>query len=137
MFGASVGPGAFGSNKLDGAYRLEVSQKYPWSGKLAPRGQNDEAEASAAGRDVEDMRLQLAESARTAFYDYYVAARALEVNAENLRLLREFHQNAAKRYTTGLVPQQDVLQAEAEIGQEQDRALSLQDARPTPIAPIT
>src|SRR5437588_11964066 len=48
MFGAQVAPGAFGSNTVEGGYRLEISQKFPWCGKLALRGQSALAEASAA-----------------------------------------------------------------------------------------
>src|SRR5260370_6851598 len=34
MFGVQVGPAAFGSNRVEGAYRLEISQKLPFPGKL-------------------------------------------------------------------------------------------------------
>ena len=65
---------------MDGGYRVEVSQKYPWPGKLQLRGQNALAEASAAGHDLDDMRLQLIESTQVAFYDYYLVDRAVAVN---------------------------------------------------------
>lgn len=129
MFGASVAPGAFGSNKVDGGFRLEVSQKYPWCGKRDLRGQSAQAEASAAGHDVEDLRLQLAERARSAFYEYFLVHRALAVNAEAMRLLREFRENAESRYKTGQVPQQDILQANVEIGRQQERQLNLERMR--------
>src|SRR5207249_1524882 len=67
MLGVKLGPGSFGSNKVDFAYMGEVSQKLPFPGKLRLRGQNAMAEAKAAGDDVEDMRLQLIESAQNAF----------------------------------------------------------------------
>src|SRR5262249_30088282 len=105
VFGASFGPASIGSNEVDFAYRLEISQKYPFPGKLPLRGKAALAEASAAGRDVEDVRLQLVESAKSAFYEYYLVGRALAVNEESLRLLNEFRQNAETRYKTGLVPQ--------------------------------
>src|SRR5207248_409297 len=118
MLGVSAAPGAWGSNEVRGGYRIEASQKLPFCGKRALRGEGALAEASAAGHDVGDMRLQLAEGARTAFYDYYLAERGLEVNDESLDLLRKFKQNAETRYKTGLVPQQDILQADVEIGRE-------------------
>jgi outer membrane protein TolC len=128
MFAATVGPGTITPDDagVEFAYRLEISQKLPFPGKLQLRGANALAEASAAGRDVDDMRLQLVESARTAFYDYYLVERALEVNSESLQLLRDFRRNAQTRYQTGLVPEQDVLQADVEIGREQDRRLELE-----------
>ncbi len=80
------------------------------------------------------MRLQLVEGARTAFYDYYLAERALEVNAENLDLLKKFEATAEDRYTKLLVPQQDVYQARVEIGREQDRRLALEEVRQIAVA---
>jgi outer membrane protein TolC len=138
VFAATIGPGTIAPDDrgVEFAYRFEISQRLPFPGKLKLRGENALAEASAAGRDVEDMRLQLIESARTAFYDYYLVDRALAVNEESLRLLRDFRTNAQTRYQTGLVPQQDVLQADVEIGKEQDRRLELEQMREVTIARI-
>jgi outer membrane protein TolC len=136
MLGVQAAPGAWTSRDLDGGTRVEVSQKYPWCGKLALRGENAKAEASAAGNSVEDMRLQLVESARMAFYDYYLVGRALDVNQESLKLLRELKKNAETRYATGLVPQQDVLQADVEIGRTQERDLTLERMRQVAVARI-
>lgn len=82
------------------------------------------------------MRLQLVESAATAFYDYYLVNRAIAVNGENVRLLREFLQNAKTRYETGQVSQQDVLQAEVEIGRQEERQVTLERMRQVAIARI-
>jgi outer membrane protein TolC len=136
MFAATIGPGTIAPDDpgINFAYRLELSQKYPWPGKLPLRGQNALAEASAAGHDVEDMRLQLIESARSGYFDYYLVYRALEVNQENLRLLQKFRKSARERYENDLVPLQDVLQADVEIGQQQERQLSLERMRQVAIA---
>jgi cobalt-zinc-cadmium efflux system outer membrane protein len=138
MFGVMTGPAAFGSNKVDGAYRLELSQKYPFPGKLGLRGQTALAEASAAGREVEDTRLQLVESARNAFYDYYLAGRALAVNAETVKRLEEFRAAAAARFRspTGRVSIQDVYQADVEIGRQHERQLFLERMRQVAVARI-
>src|SRR5439155_25776047 len=90
MFGVSTAPGAWGSNQVNGGYRLEASQRFPWPGKLGLRGENALAQARAAGNEVEDARLELAETAAGAFFDYYLAERALEVNRESLKLLAGF-----------------------------------------------
>src|SRR5262249_38523286 len=63
MLGATIGPASIGSNEVDFAYRLEVSQKLPFCGKRWLRGQSARAEAAAAGNEVDDMHLQLIESA--------------------------------------------------------------------------
>jgi outer membrane protein TolC len=138
MFAATIGPGTFAPDDtgLEFAYRLEISQKLPYPGKLKLRGENALAEAAAAGHSVGDTRLQLAEAARIAFYDYYLAERGLEVNADSLDLLAKFRANAETRYKTGLVPQQDILQADVEIGREQERRLALEQMHKVAIARI-
>jgi outer membrane protein, heavy metal efflux system len=136
MLGGYVGPASIGSHHVEFAYRVEVSQKIPFPGKRALRGDGARAEAAAAGHDIENVRQQLVESARTAFYDYYLAARALAVNEESLRLLKEFRENALARYRTGQAPEQDYRQAEVEIGRQGERQLTLERMRRVAIARI-
>jgi outer membrane protein TolC len=134
MFTVTLGPASYTSNTVNPAYRLALSQKYPWPGKLALRGQSALAEARAAGNEVEDMRLQLVESAQGAFYDYYLVGRALQVNAANLQLLEKFLRSARSRYENKLVPLQDVLQTQVEIGRERQRRLTLERTREVAVA---
>jgi outer membrane protein TolC len=134
MFGTTVAPASTGSSNVEFGYRLEISQKYPFPGKLKLRGENAQAEANAAGNDVEDTRLQLIEAAKIAFYDYYLVHRAIAVNEESLRLLGEFRKNAETRYKAGQAEQQDVLQADVETGRQRERALLLERLRQVAIA---
>jgi outer membrane protein TolC len=137
MFTTTLAPAGVGTiQNRNRGYRLDVSQRFPWCGKLTLRGENAKAQARAAANEVDDARLQLVESAKAAFYDYYLVYRALEVNAENLRLLREFRRNAETRYKTGLVAQQDVLQADVEIGRQGRRNLTLERLRQVAVARI-
>ncbi len=135
MFSAMLAPASFGSNTVDAGYRLEVSQKFLFPGKLRLRGQSALAEASAAANDVEDMRVQLIEAAKLAFFDYYLVDRGLSVNDESLRLLKDFRESALARFKTG-APQQDVLQAEVEIGRQRERRLLLDRMRQVAVARI-
>jgi outer membrane protein, heavy metal efflux system len=135
-FGLTVGPATYGSSTVQEAYRLEISQKYPARGKLNLRGQGAQAEAAAAGNEIEDMKLRLTEAAKTGLYEYFLFERALEINTESLRLLREFRANAATRYEKGLATQQDILQADVEVGKEERRRLSLTRMRQVAIARI-
>jgi outer membrane protein, heavy metal efflux system len=83
---------------------------------------------------VDDMRLQLVESAKSSFYEYYLVHRALGVNEENLRLLKSFREEANTRYEKGLVPQQDVSQADVELGRQRERGLTLARVRKVAVA---
>ena len=129
MAGAIIGPASIRSSEVDFAYRLEISQAIPFPGKRNLRGEAARNEAVAAGADLNDTRLQLIEAARTAFADYYLAARAVEVNEEGLRLLREFRDNANARYKNAQGEQQDVLQADVAIARQQERASTLERMR--------
>ena len=128
LLAASLAPASFGSGSVEPGYMVGVSQKFPFPGKLGLKGQNALAEASAAGHDVEDVRLQLVEAARTAFYDYYQASRALEVSAESLRLWQQAKEDAKSRYEGGKGDQQDLLQVDVEIAREQERRLTLEES---------
>lgn len=129
-------PSIFGGEHLHGGWLASLSQKYPWPGKLRLRGENVQAQARAAANDVDDIRLQLIESAKIAFYDYYWVARAIEVNNENLSLLRQFRSDAEHRYTNGKAPQQDILQADVEIGRQEKRNFTLERYRLVAVARI-
>ncbi len=136
MLMGRIGPGALGSNNVNGGFMLEISQKLPFPGKRKLRGDGVQAEANAAGLDIEDMRLQLIEASQTAFYDYYLVARAMEWNDESLKLLQRAKQDASIRYEAGKVEQQDVLQADVEIGRERERRLGLEEMGQITIARI-
>jgi outer membrane protein TolC len=136
MFGATVAPGSIGSNNVDFAYRLEVSQKLPFPGKLGLKGQSALANAAAAGNELDDMRLQLVESAKNGFYEYYLIHRAIGVNQENLRLLQRFREEANTRYEKALAPRQDVSQADVELARQRERGLTLERMRKVAVARI-
>ncbi len=129
MFGWTTGPASIGSKDVNYANRVEASQKLPFFGKLKLRGQVALAEAAAARDEVGDIRLQLIESAKTAFYDYYLVDRAIAVNEESLKLLREIRKTADDRFRASQSPQQDLLQADVEIGQQRKRRLTLDRMR--------
>jgi outer membrane protein TolC len=132
MFAATFGPETIHPDDpgVEFASRLEVSQKLPWPGKRRLRGENALAEASAAANTIDDMRLQLIESAKDAFYEYYLVGRALAVNGETLERLRQFRSAAQALYRTPpkekKVSFQDVYQTDVEIGRTQERQVTLE-----------
>lgn len=133
---AWMAPGTINDRPPDYFYsqRVEISQKVPFAGKRALRGESAKAQIVAASGDLEDTKLELVEAARLAIADYYLAERGLEVNAEGLRLLREFQQNAEARYKTGQAPQQDILQAGVELGRQEEQRLAWERARTVAVA---
>ncbi len=130
----TTAPGSAWSPNADYAARVEISQKLLYPGKRGLKGNVVRAEVAAAEDDVEDARLQLTESARSALADYTLAVRGAEVADENAKLLREFRQNAETRYKTGQGQQQDVLQADVEIARQEERSIFLRRAKQVAIA---
>jgi outer membrane protein, heavy metal efflux system len=121
----TIGPSSIHSGSVDFAYRVEVSQAFPFPGKLSLRGEGALQEAAAATADLDEARLTLAEAARAAFVDYFLAARSAEVNADGLKLLGEFRDNAAARYRNAQGEQQDIFQADVAIARQKERSVAL------------
>lgn len=127
-FAFSTAPGSIGSPNVNYATRVEVSQKFLYPGKRGLKGAVVRAETSAAGADVDEIRLELAEAAVSALADYYLAVKARQVVTENIDLLKEFRKTAETRYKVGQGPQQDMLQAEVEIARQEERLVALRRA---------
>lgn len=126
LFGVAIAPASFGSRDVESAYAFEASQKIPWFGKRALRGVAVSWEADSASRDVETTRQKLAEVSELAFWDYYVTRRQLELNDQNNDILKAFRENAVSRYEGNLVTQQDVLQADVELANLEQRRIELE-----------
>jgi outer membrane protein, heavy metal efflux system len=115
MFQFTMAPASIGSSEVEPAYVIQASQKLPWYGKRAARGQVAAAEANAAYFDSEEARTRLRELARLAFLDYYLAERNLELNGEDVAVMRDLRATALTKYQANQVTQQDVLQADVEL----------------------
>ena len=79
-------------------------RKLFYPGKPRAEGRRARADALAAAEDVEDARLQLAEAARSALADYYLAVKATGVAEENAKLLGEFKQERGDAVQDGPGP---------------------------------
>ena len=124
MFTCMVSPSGVGTMD-DGGWMVQASQKIPWAGKRALRGSAASAEADAMKGDIGDARLRLSEAAKTAFYDYYLARRQVEVNDSTGRLLTQFREIATNKYQVGQATEQDVLQADVELATLESRRTEL------------
>jgi outer membrane protein, heavy metal efflux system len=125
MFGYMVTPtNGLGADN-GGGWMVAASQKIPWSGKRSLRGCAASADADAMKGDIGDVRLRLAEAARTAFYDYYLAGREMDVITSTERLVTQFREIAWSKYQVNQTTQQDVLQADVELAMLESRRTEL------------
>jgi len=113
MLSVSSAPRTFGSAMGVGG-SVEVSQSLPWWGTLEARTAVARAEANATSDDLDALRLSLAALARGELSDWVYIRRALDINAANQAVLTELRDTARIRFSTGQVPQEDVLQADVE-----------------------
>lgn len=134
IFMGMIAPASANSSLVETGYQVGASQKLPWFGERSARGALAQADASAAFHDVRDARLQLAQTTRAAYFEYYLIARELEINRANLDLTREFRETAQTKYQNNQVTQQDVLQADVEYGTTERRLLEFERAQRIAIA---
>jgi outer membrane protein TolC len=97
-----------------GSTKYTISQQLPWWGKRDLRRQVAEAEADAAGSRVRQTRVELRSRVKTAYSQYFFTQQAARQTEAILGLLRDVEKIALNRYSTGLVPQQDVVKAQLE-----------------------
>ncbi|MDB5385064.1 MAG: hypothetical protein JWM11_710 [Planctomycetaceae bacterium] len=137
MFQSMLAPQSFSSSSnVQSSYYLGVTQKIPWAGKRQLRGQQANWEASAASFDLGETSLRLAEAARMAFLEYYLAIRLSELLDSNVKAASEFRNIAKVKYEANQVTQQDVLQADVELAQLEQRQIELDQERDIAIARI-
>jgi cobalt-zinc-cadmium efflux system outer membrane protein len=136
MLMGMIAPESGGSDVTETAYALQLNQKLPWFGKRRLRGAAANADADAAFQDAEDSRLQVRLAADMAFFEYFMAARLIEINRENTQIAQEFLDTAQARYRANQVTNQDVLQAELELADLARRQLELRRMQQVAIARI-
>jgi cobalt-zinc-cadmium efflux system outer membrane protein len=137
VFQSMYAPQSFtSSSNVQSSYYLGISQKLPWSGKRELRGQQANWEANAASFDVGETSLRLAEASRVAFLDYYLNERLRELLDSNIEAASDFRTTAKVKYEANQVTQQDVLQADVELAQLEQRQIELLQDRGVAIARI-
>ncbi|HZD51427.1 MAG TPA: TolC family protein [Woeseiaceae bacterium] len=93
---------------------IDISQRIPWPGTLGARESVARHAASAADWAVASERLALTAAAKSAYAEWYFAARGLEIRHQVQSLLDDLVATAETRYAAGRALRQDVLQAEVE-----------------------
>ena len=112
MLSYALGPSSIGSNNVDFAQKIELSQRLPWPGKLGLRGKAALSEAEARREELRTAKDKLVQQAKVAFFEFYYVYRAIETNEINKTILQEFKRTAEAKYAAGTASKQDALQAE-------------------------
>jgi outer membrane protein TolC len=90
------------------------SQDLPYPGKLGRRRDIAQAEAAAAGLDVERVRLSLVGSVKRAYYGLLLARGLATLALEQHKVWQEVQETARVRYASAVGSQQEMLRAQVE-----------------------
>jgi outer membrane protein, heavy metal efflux system len=130
MLQTMLAPGSFSSSSgVPSSYFVGVAQKLPWSGKRELRGNIAAWEAYAASLDYKEAQQRLEETARVAFFEYYLVDRQIALTAANETAVQEFRETVRSRLEANQAPEQDLLQADLELAKLEQRQIELQQMR--------
>jgi len=94
---------------------IQLSQTFPFFGKLSLREEMAEADGEAARVAVEEAEWRLRARVAQHFHDLYALDRNLAVNRSTLELLQDFQSVARSLYASGTGRQGDVIRADVEV----------------------
>jgi len=111
-------------------HRIDLSQTFPWFGKLDLQGGIALEEANIQKQAFEKLKLNLFYRVKVVYYEYYLLSRSIRITEENLKLLSYFENIARTQYESGKAAYTDVIKAQVELGSKlEERLISLQDLR--------
>lgn len=117
------------ATKAPVGFEVMVSQQLPWFGKRSLDASVAAAEAEAMKSDLEGTRRELAMTAVMLYEQYFIAHRALSINAEHVKHMLSMRDAATLSFASGRGSAQDALQAEAELAHMEHDALLLASQR--------
>ncbi len=109
--------------------KFGLAQTVPWFGKRALRSEAASEAAAAARQAFEQAKLELFYRVQSAYFEYYILGRSIDLTRQHLILLRQIEQVARTRFQAGSAPQIDLIQAQVELGKLEDRFQTLEALR--------
>lgn len=92
-----------------------LSQNLPFPGKLALKGDVASRAADMSKQAVRAKERELTARLKQTYYDLFLAQKAVQLNGEQVELLRQFVEIANAKFQTGKGSQADVLKAQVEL----------------------
>lgn len=107
--------------------RFSVSQEIPFPGKLSLKEKIASIDADAEGESYKASERKVAADLKSAYYDWQLTLKAIEITQKNKSLLEKFTEIAKIRYEVGKAAQQDMITAGVETSKflEQIEVLDL------------
>ena len=92
-----------------------LTQNLPFPGKLALKGNVASRSADMTEQAVRAKELELVTRLKQAYYDLFLAQKAVQIHHEQIDLLKQFFEIANSKFRTGKGSQVDVLKAQVEL----------------------
>jgi len=108
-----------------------VSQKFPFPGKLALKGEVASRSADMTEQAMRAKERDLIARLKQAYYDLFLAHKAIQIHHEQIDLLKQFFEIANARFRTGKGSQVDVLKAQVELSSLHQQLPALEQRRDT------
>ncbi len=94
---------------------MNVSQKFPWFGKLRAGADMAESSTNVARAQLAAVELLIIEDVKLAYYKLYFIQQSIRITEADRTLLVDLTKIAESKYRTGTTSQQDVLLAQLEV----------------------
>jgi outer membrane protein TolC len=108
---------------------IQLSQRFPWPGKLGFSEERAEHLAHAQQLDAKEADLQLEARVKKVYFRIGFMDRSVAIMQATRGLLQDFFEVASTKYAVGTAVQQDVLQAQVAVAQMTEDITVLQQNR--------
>lgn len=125
-----------GYSFMDDEATIGVMQSFPWPGTLGRREDAAAHAALAMWREFQVARLMASERVLLALHELAYIDSAIRITEENLNLIRSFEELVRARYRVGEGMHSELIRAQVELGQVEDRLAQLNALRPVYVAEL-
>ncbi|MBA5867541.1 MAG: hypothetical protein GDA67_12695 [Nitrospira sp. CR1.3] len=115
---------------------IGLSQKFPFPGKLALKEEVANRSAHMTEQALRAKERDLIGRVKQAYYDLFLAHKAIQIHHEQIDLLKQFLEIAVAKFRTGKGSQVDVLKAQVELSTLYQRLPVLEQQRDTAQAKV-
>lgn len=126
-------PQTFNVTRADNSI-FGLSQNLPFPGKLALKGEIARRSAKMTEQALRAKERELVARLKQAYYDLFLAHKAIQIHHEQVELLRQFVEIANAKFRTGKGSQADVLKAQVELSVLHQQLPVLEQRRETTAA---
>jgi len=110
---------------------FNVSQTFPYPGKLQLQGVVAEHEAEQVREELRAKEREIAARVKLAFHELFRSHKFIDVKRAEVEILKTFARMAETRYEVGKTAQSDVLKAQVELAKALTSLVTLEQERET------